>query len=263
MAARRSSRRAVSALTLCACGFDASGLSSGSGNAEGVGDGSTSQSSEATGQVTSAPGSSAGTTEVTATTAVDTSSSSTTLEDTTEPVEGSSSSTSESSSTTSPFTTELCDGIDNDGDGGIDEGSSDNPACMDCTFWLSQDGLSYFAICTDRVTWEVARARCSDFGVEADLAEIETEDDQNALLGLVPFEDHWIGLDDQANEGAWFWVDGTQSRDGANVYGYNGWASGQPDSGTFENCGELDPARNGWADSECATPQPIVCRHPV
>jgi hypothetical protein len=155
---------------------------------------------------------------------------------------------------------EVCDGLDNDDDGGIDEGSPDNPSCDGCTFVAATAGPYYFAVCSEPFTWELARTRCADFGPGGDLAKIENADDQDALLALVA-EDHWIGIEDMVSDGLWFWVDGTMARAGVMVFGYDGWAPGQPSGALAENCAEIDPAQAGWADSSCNQSQPIVCRH--
>lgn len=155
---------------------------------------------------------------------------------------------------------EVCDGVDNDGDGGIDEGSPSNAVCDDCLFVEATAGPFWFAVCSEPFTWDLARVRCADFGPGGDLAKIENAVDQAALLGLVA-EDHWMGVDDLQTDGLWFWVDGTQARAGAMVFGYDGWGMGQPDGELAENCAELDPGQTGWADSPCNQSQPIVCRH--
>lgn len=197
------------------------------------------------------------TTSMSSTTSDDTSSTSTGGAETDPPPE--SSGEAESSSTTSTPNPELCDGFDNEGDGGIDEGSASNPACDGCTFVLGTSGEYWFAICTDPRTWDLARARCQIFG--GDLAKIESARDQATLLGLV-LEDHWVGIDDRNVDGMWFWVDGTAARNGAMVIGYDGWSPNQPNGGLAENCAELDPGQTGWADSPCEQLQPYICRHP-
>jgi hypothetical protein len=158
-------------------------------------------------------------------------------------------------------TDEMCDALDNDCDGIVDEGAPTNLACGNCLFVLSSDGTAYFAVCADFVTWDGARTECAAFGDESDLAIIGTAADQSALL-LLLLGDTWVGLSDSAEEGHWVWVDGTDSIvDGAPV-GYDGWAATQPEGGG-QNCGELDPLQAGWADATCTQLQPYICRHPI
>jgi hypothetical protein len=157
-------------------------------------------------------------------------------------------------------TDEVCDAVDNDCDGVVDEGSAANPACGNCGFVPAADGVSYFALCTDFVTWDDARMACGAFGAGVDLAIIDDDGDQAALI-LLALVDTWIGVS-LAEEGHWVWVDGSDSiADGVPV-GYDGWALGQPEGGG-QNCGELDPLQLGWADAECTQLQSYVCRHPA
>src|SRR5688572_4167093 len=147
---------------------------------------------------------------------------------------------------------EICDGIDNDGDGGTDEGSPTNPECNDCVFILANDGDSYFAVCETFLIWEAARAACDVFGPDSDLAIIDNDTDQTTLLiATTPTGDHALGMHDIDEEGHWVWVDGTDAIVGDTVIGYNGWNPAQPKGGLAENCGELDPAQLGWADTDC------------
>jgi hypothetical protein len=168
---------------------------------------------------------------------------------------------SESSGTGEALDPEICDGLDNDGDGGIDEGSPLNPSCGTCTFVLAVARDRWFAICSDPMPWSDARTACAGFGPGADLVRIDDPIDQGVLIGLAP-GDHHIGLTDEQEEGHWRWVDGTDAIVDGNVVGYDGWAGSQPEGGP-ENCGELDSAQSGWADTSCDGPQPRICEHPA
>ena len=154
---------------------------------------------------------------------------------------------------------ETCDAIDNDCDGLIDEGSPANAACGACTFLLSADGGSYFALCGGALTWDQARNGCAAFGEGVDLATIDNELDQLALAPLV-VEDIWIGLH-LVGEGDWDWVDGTNSIIDGVKQAYDGWAADQPQGGEMD-CAEFDPS-GAWADAECAQLQASMCRHPA
>ena len=170
------------------------------------------------------------------------------------------SSTGASTTETGNGIDEVCDGIDNDGDGGIDEGSPANPECGGCTFVLSDDGDHYFALCPDAITYDAARVRCMDYGLEGDLAILDNAIDHATVFALID-GDTWIGLSDAAREGHWVWVDGTDAIVGGVTMGYDGWAGGEPNGGTTESCGELDLSFDGWIDVACDQSQAYLCRH--
>lgn len=262
---------------VAACAFDSSGQGSGGADDGVSSDGPTTAPTPTTTMTTSATNASmsdsaeattqdASTTDPTtptdATQGTETSGDPTSEPTTTtaDPTRGDDTTTDPSEGDTEVLDEEVCDGLDNDGDGGIDEGSPSNAECGGCTFLEATAGPYWFAICTDTFMWDLARTRCADFGPGGDLAKIENMIDQTALVALVD-EDHWIGIDDIQTDGLWFWVDGTMARAGGMVFGYDGWGEGQPDGGLAENCAELDPAQFGWADSPCNQSQPIVCRH--
>jgi len=196
------------------------------------------------------------------TTSADSSQSTTTEGDSTSSTGGNESSTGGDESSTGGDDVEVCDGRDNDGDGGVDEGSPRNSMCNGCLFVLSTDTLSYFAICPDEVVWQEAREACKVFGPSSDLATIDNADDNELLISLTA-EDHFIGLSDLDEEGEWLWLDGTISITGGVKQDYNGWSSTQPSGGASQNCGELDPNQDGWADAGCGATQRYICEHPV
>jgi hypothetical protein len=261
------STRFVLVIALVGCGFDSSGVSgSASGSGDTTGDrGTTGDPPPTTTASTSATTTTSAsttddttlTTSMSSTTSVDTS---TTASDTGETAPPTESSGEDDTTATGPVDPEVCDGVDNDSDGGIDEGSGLNAACGDCTFVLSSTGEYWFSICSAPQNWDDARMRCAQFA--GDLAKIENDTDQLTLLALV-FEDHWMGIGDRDVEGMWVWVDGAVAINAGVVSGYDGWGAGQPDGGLVENCAELDPGQLGWADSPCDQMQPIVCRHPA
>jgi len=161
-----------------------------------------------------------------------------------------------------PEADELCNDIDDDCDGGIDEGSPANATCDGCEFVLSDDEASYFAHCPGPIDWAEARAFCEAFGPGVDLAILDNAVDQATLLALVP-ADAWIGLSDLARTDHWVWVDGTESVVGGAHVGYDGWAPLQPDGSGVEHCGELDPGAVGWQDVDCTQNQALLCQHPA
>lgn len=268
-------RASVLVLAVAGCGFDSSGVSGSASDSVGS-SGETTGGPETSGDppTTTSASTSASTTTTASTTdtptsttddpTLTTSMSSSADDDTsasdtssgTEPTLGTS---GDDDATTSPVNTEVCDGFDNDGDGGVDEGSAENASCDGCSFFLGATGEYWFSICGDLRTYDQARERCGGF--VGDLAKIEQLEDQVTLLGAVG-EDHWIGIDDRQVEGTWLWVDGTISNVGGVPMGFDGWNPSQPSGGLAENCAEMDPGQAGWADSPCEQAQPYICRHP-
>lgn len=161
-----------------------------------------------------------------------------------------------------PGVDELCDGIDNDCDEGVDEGSASNLACDDCTFLLSADGSAFFVRCPGPITYTEARVACQVYGPQSDLAVVDDPVDDLALLGLAG-GDVWIGISDLAREGHWVWVDDTDAVVGGMHVGYDGWGPGEPNGGAVENCAEYDTNVGGWNDGGCDQDQPYYCRHPA
>lgn len=139
-------------------------------------------------------------------------------------------------------------------------GVPSNLDCDGCTFVPSNDGDHYFALCPDAITYDAARTRCMDYGPDGDLAILDNPTDHATVFEMIG-EDTWIGISDAVREGHWVWADGTDSLVGGMAVGYDGWASGEPEGGTVENCAELDPGRDGWIDVACEQDQPYLCRH--
>jgi hypothetical protein len=161
-----------------------------------------------------------------------------------------------------PGADETCDGIDDDCDGGIDEGSAANASCGGCTFVLSDDAATYFALCSEPLSWADARDACDGFGPGVDLAQIDNADDDAIIFGLIT-GDTWFGASDLAEEGHWVWVDGSDAIAGGVVVGYDGWGAGEPNGAANEHCGELDLNFDGWIDVDCTQLQAWLCRHPA
>lgn len=156
-----------------------------------------------------------------------------------------------------PEALEACDEIDNDCDGNIDEYSTENPVCGDCTneAW----GEHAYAFCeADILTWHDAQQRCEDLGGE--LLIIDDEQENDYIMSHQPhvggeFQNlFWIGLSDEESEGDFVWVDGTDVE-------WTNWSPGQPDNANdAEHCvhmwtGFLDADQPGtWNDERCDKP---------
>lgn len=91
----------------------------------------------------------------------------------------------DAASSVHPDAAEICDGVDNDCDLGVDEGSPGNAACNGCTFVISADAASYFALCTGPLSWQDARDACAAFGPGVDLAIVDDPADDATLLAQI------------------------------------------------------------------------------
>ena len=155
----------------------------------------------------------------------------------------------DTSAVASPGSTEVCDGVDNDCDGAVDE-----EVCDGCG--ATEEAGSLWHVCDgDEQTWFDAVDVCDARGMA--LATIDDAVAQSTAADLLaPFPyDFWLGGSDLAQEGDWTWVDGTP-------WGYEHWRVNQPDDGAntypSEDCLEMDDGV--WNDRPCGTPLPYLCR---
>lgn len=131
---------------------------------------------------------------------------------------------------------------------GVDAG----PPAADCTAY-SFDGHAYYG-CTTTASWPEARAACQAVGMDLmSIGSTEEKDFSQMLFAAVG--DHWIGLNDQAQEGLFSWSDG----DG---FGFEHFEGGQPNGGGGQNCIAVLYSDGHWKDEPCADPYGIVCEAP-
>lgn len=151
---------------------------------------------------------------------------------------------------------EICDEIDNDCDGSVDEGA----ACQECqtlTF-----GENQYLFCLAEQSWSAARGFCQ--GEEMDLAGVSSEAEDtwvySTAWGLKETVGWWFGFHDQAVEGTFQWANG-------DPVDYENWKEGEPNNvagawGDGEDCGSVVGWGGvpGWNDLHCDYwALPFVC----
>ena len=159
-----------------------------------------------------------------------------------------------------PNASELCDGVDNDCDGGLDEGSESNASCGPCEFFeRASDPTLMYAWCDRQITWRNARDACFDLG--GDLVVI-TSSAQNDFVASISQSNPWLGLSDRGQEGHWLWVDGSDAIVRGQTVGYENWNSDEPNDAGGEDCAEMMLPSTLWNDIPCTYAQTYACTHP-
>lgn len=144
---------------------------------------------------------------------------------------------------------ELCDGLDNNQDGMVDNA----PSCDDCE--RHDFNPNHFLYCRAERTWAEAETNCVAHGGHLAVPAISNEDIYSIWFHSWPqVEPWWLGATDAGHEGSW------QDFSGQNVNGY--WAGGEPNGGTTQNCAAWDEAQMAWTSEDCGASHPSVCRLP-
>jgi Lectin C-type domain/Putative metal-binding motif len=169
---------------------------------------------------------------------------------------------------------EVCDGVDNDCNGSIDE----NACAMGCT-GLVIAGRSYM-VCKTSTEQNKAAALCEAQGMR--LVWIDSQQQNTALLAAVvqlaaspgiAQTGIFIGASDAPQEAQWHWINGANfwsgDSSGAAVgNAYVNWAAHRPNGGPSENCAVMlvdtpDEGMPGqWNDSPCNEHHGALCQAP-
>jgi hypothetical protein len=163
-----------------------------------------------------------------------------------------------------PGAAEVCDTVDNDCDGGVDEYPAVDMAgeCNGCTPFLGTGSTYYFCATPER-DWDGARAHCNT--LLGDLVVIGDAAERTDIYNLLPDPAlrWWVGLGDPVNEGTYVWVDGSALDPDIPT-----WGTGEPDNidGNFAgpaNCIDLALKLGGWRDQSCSDPHSFICEAPL
>lgn len=123
---------------------------------------------------------------------------------------------------------------------------------------------SCFVLFLTPASREDARAMCLTLGADTQLARIESEAENQTVLGLIGQTSAFLGANDAIAEGTFVWQDGTSMT-------FSKWNTGEPNNGLGmleEDCAMIHGSLGGlWDDRPCAPP-PIelgmaafVCEH--
>lgn len=168
-------------------------------------------------------------------------------------------------------TTERCNGHDDNCNDVVDEqacNSVQNGTSGCSGFVLASRPTHGYMFCNGTTRdYSHADEACAAQGMRLAWLESSSENSEvsTKVNALAKDSEVYIGANDIANEGKWYWDGGAQFWDGNNfgkpVNGmYNAWASGTPNNGNFsEDCGVLVSGSAQWGDRSCSIKFAYLC----
>jgi len=151
-----------------------------------------------------------------------------------------------------PGATEICNAIDEDCDGDVDE----DEACG-CEALTTEEGTYLF--CSTRANFDDQQQFCEQSAQGYRMVMVESEEEQEFLRAEVSARNNlsqewYIGLNDRDNEGVYVWTDGESTEE----TGFEGFAQGEPNNfGPGEHC--IVMRGEGWNDIRCNNFRPVIC----
>merc|ERR1711892_1264895 len=121
-----------------------------------------------------------------------------------------------------------------------------------CGTW-TEEGSKCFEIFTDSSKFSAAQTSCEGYG--GDLAQIESQEDQDAVFGLAGGTSTWIGANDIDKHKKWVWYNGGK----INKNTYRNWRKNRPTTKKNRDCARMN--NNGkWDDTKCSTSLQYACQ---
>lgn len=148
-----------------------------------------------------------------------------------------------------PGAPELCNVVDDDCDGFIDN----SPDCPSCIVRQNPEGQA-FAFCFNPVNYIAAVADCTAQGGQ--IVSIHSAQEQQWLLDAAaqvkPGGEWWIGINDRATEGVFTWQDDSP-------VDFESWGSGEPNNWAGDEDCVYTTLSGAWNDYTCAGIRDYIC----
>ncbi|XP_077998786.1 C-type lectin BpLec-like [Glandiceps talaboti] len=138
-----------------------------------------------------------------------------------------------------------------------------NSTCLQ--YWYPYNGNCYRFFDWE-VNWSLAESECRLYGRYSHLVSIHDVDENDFVFAFQGgYNDLWLGLNDEAEEGTYVWTDGTP-------FDYYIWQPDQPDNDCglllkcSENCVEMGACsdyNDRWNDKDCDEKRRFVCKQPM
>jgi hypothetical protein len=153
----------------------------------------------------------------------------------------------DSNASINPAAADICDNIDNNCDGAVDNGGY-------CPCNLHYYGTKPYLFCASSASWSSAATTCESYGYI--LATIN-DSSENTWLVDTAYTYYqgkwWSGGNDEAVEGTWVWRSGQS-------WSYSNWHSGEPNNLGNEDCMQLGRfADYTWNDEQCSSEFYYIC----